>query len=176
VRNAKGKRVTRASQGLKPGKWGGKQPNGGRKPGNPNARSKVLRAIADEALMDGVKPVEALLRNMRWYFAKANRLCDEFEHELAEKGPTPEVKELLVESMMYRDKSQSCAVEAAPYFHPRLSAIAVGITSDRRLELPPNLPLNEAMSQYEENLRRFPKPGDDKQIEHEPVSLEKVKK
>jgi len=175
MRNEKGKKITRASVGLPKGKWGGAQPTGGLRKGQLKERTKMLRRVADHALQGGIKPVEALLHNMRWYFARANNTWDDFLKELNEKGPTDEVKELMNESLMYRDRSQSCAVDAAPYFHPRLSAIAVGITSDKRFELPPDLPLNEAMSQYEENLRRFPRPDTPTTttIEHEPSLKDK---
>jgi hypothetical protein len=53
------------------GKFGGSQPNAGRKKGGINARTAALRNIADEALAAGITPLEVMLDNMRYYHGRA---------------------------------------------------------------------------------------------------------
>ena len=174
MRNAKGKRIKRADVGLEPGTWGGSQPNAGRKPGKANVRTEILKAISNKALMEGIKPIEVMLDNMRFFHGRAEILLDQVVEKLNGHAQDPEIVGMLVKLYDYRSRSQSCASDAAPYVHPRLSAIAVATTGDRRFALPPDLPLNEAMSQYEENLRRFPRPGDNSNESSSPKTIEHV--
>lgn len=131
-------------------------------------RAKVLRTISEQALMHGAKPIEVMLDNMRFFHGRAEILLDQVVEKLNGHAQDPAIVEMLIKLYDFRTHSQKCASDAAPYVHPRLSAIAVATTGDRRFALPADLPLTEAMSQYEENLRRFPKSDDTPStIEHE---------
>lgn len=101
----------------------------GRKPGGLNQRTKALRAIADQAIEDGVHPLAVMLENMRFFHQKADVLQTAVVTKLNKKSlKSEEAMELLLEFKELganRMKAQSCATDAAPYVHPRLSATQV---------------------------------------------------
>lgn len=98
----------------------------GRKPGGLNQRTKALRAIAEKAIEDGVHPLEVMLENMRFFHEKADVLQTAVVTKLNKKTLNNEdAMKLLIEFQELganRMKAQACAVDAAPYVHPRLSA------------------------------------------------------
>ncbi len=89
----------------------------------------MLREIAAKALADGVTPAEVMLDNMRFFHEKADVLQTAVVTKLSKKSlKSEEAMELLTEFKELgenRMKAQSCAVDAAPYFHARLSASTV---------------------------------------------------
>jgi hypothetical protein len=108
------------------GKFGGYQPNAGRKKGGINARTAALRNIANEALAAGITPLEVMLENMRFYHSEAEAILAELRKGLAEHNKTPEeLISAMKELGSFKDKAQKCAVDAAPYLHPHLSAVSV---------------------------------------------------
>lgn len=103
---------------------------GGRPTGSLGQRTKALRAIADKALADGITPAEVMLDNMRFYFEKADVLQVAILDKVTTKGVLKgEVAMQMLTDFKelgeFRMKAQSCAVDAAPYFHARLSATQV---------------------------------------------------
>lgn len=111
----------------------------GRKPGGLNQRTKALRAIADQAIAEGVHPLEVMLDNMRFFFQKADVLqvaiLDKVTQKNVLKGE--QAMELLMEFKKlgeFRMKAQVCAVDAAPFVHPRLSATTVDATVTHKME------------------------------------------
>lgn len=110
----------------------------GRKPGGLNQRTKALRAIADEAIAEGVHPLEVMLDNMRFYHERADVLQTAVLAKVAKVSlKSKEAMELLEEFKELgaaRMKAQSCAVDAAPYVHPRLSATSADVTVTHKVE------------------------------------------
>lgn len=102
---------------------------GGRPVGSIGHRTKMLRAVSDKALQKGVAPIEVMLENMRFFHQKADVLQTAVVTKLSKKSlKSEEAMELLLEFKELganRMKAQSCAVDAAPYVHPRLSATQV---------------------------------------------------
>ena len=99
----------------------------GRKPGGLNQRTKALRAVAEKAIAEGVHPLEVMLDNMRFYHEKADVLQVAILDKVTAKGVLKgeDAMKMLNEFRElgeFRMKAQSCAVDAAPYVHPRLSA------------------------------------------------------
>lgn len=104
---------------------------GGRALGTPNGKT---RAIVAAALEKGVSPVEVMFDNMHFYHGAAMSLTA----RLAELAGTisgediaaanPNIKEFykIVDQVgAFRDKAQDCAVDLAPYVHPRLANVHV---------------------------------------------------
>lgn len=107
-----------------------KSPNpSGRPVGSLGEKTKKLREIAAQALEAGVTPLEVMLENMRFYHQKADVLQTAVLAKVAKVSlKSKEALELLEEFKELgenRMKAQSCAVDAAPYVHPRLSATQV---------------------------------------------------
>jgi hypothetical protein len=103
---------------------------GGRPKGSVSVRTKFIRAVSDKAIKDGITPLEVMLDNMRFYHQKVDVLQTAILQRVNAKGVIKgedamkmltEFKEL-GESRM---KAQSCAVDAAPYVHARLSSTTV---------------------------------------------------
>lgn len=116
-------------------KNGGARPGAGRKPGSKTSKTKLL---AEAALAEGVTPIDVMLKNMRYYDERA----EDFDKKLSEVAVlmTPQVIAAGGEKVMdllrlvqkigeFRMKAQACAVDAAPYAHPRLAAMAIKVTS-----------------------------------------------
>lgn len=110
----------------------------GRPAGSLGSRTKALRAIADEAISAGVTPIEVMLENMRFFHEKADVLQTAVVQKLSAKKITDkDAMELLREFQELgasRLKAQSCAVDAAPYVHPRLSATHAEVNVNIRQE------------------------------------------
>lgn len=101
----------------------------GRPDGSVGAKTKMLREIAAKALASGVTPIEVMLENMRFFHQKADVLQTAVVAKLGKKSlKSDEAMELLEEFKELganRMKAQSCAVDAAPFVHARLSATQI---------------------------------------------------
>lgn len=114
-------------------KWGGKQEGAGRPKGAVSVRTKFIRAVSNEAIEDGVVPLEVMLDNMRFYHEKAVVLQTAIVKDIGKKPPM-ELLEALKELGSFRDSAQKCAVDAAPYVHPRLSSTTVDANVTHKVE------------------------------------------
>src|SRR6516165_629006 len=85
--------------------------NSGRKPGRPNKRTVARQQLASAAAEQGIMPLEVMLERMRYYFWV-------FDREL-QKGK--EADPAIIDGAL-KAASES-AKDAAPYIHPRLSAV-----------------------------------------------------
>jgi hypothetical protein len=92
----------------KRGGRGGRRPGAGRKPGS---ATKKTREIAEQAVAEGITPLEVQLQTMRALWAEAT------------KGNALDLEKA----------TEACAIakDAAPYIHPRLSSVeaSVGVTN-----------------------------------------------
>lgn len=129
---------------------GGARVNAGRKPGSKTKKRAASAVAASEA---GIEPITVMLGNMRFYHARAESFTQKLE-EMSEKL-TPEQLaaggEKLMEALKliqkigdWRMKAQNCAADAAPYVHPRLTAVAVKL--DRGDSKRPMLDITPDMS------------------------------
>lgn len=99
-------------------------PGAGRPKGALNRKTKLIRAAAMGALRPGKTPLDIMLKNMRFYDEKAEAMMTVLEEKLANRKTLPEdLLKLLSEMSGYRMSAQKCAVEAAPYVHPKLASI-----------------------------------------------------
>lgn len=133
----------------------------GRKPGGTNARTRAMRAIADEALQSGCHPLEVMLNNMRFYHNEAQGILAQILAAVKAGGKKLGLEHLELLGKLYntRNEAQKCAVDAAPYVHARLSAIAVSGSVDHRLAPPPdNISPKQLAEILERNLRASPVP------------------
>lgn len=96
---------------------GGKRPGAGRKTGS---ATKKTRAIADKAAAEGITPLEVMLDNMRFAHGQAHQVLTALLNSRAE---LPEGFSEFKELLRFRGMAQDAAKDAAPYLHPRLSAI-----------------------------------------------------
>jgi hypothetical protein len=90
---------------------GGKRPGAGRKPGHLNKRTVARQQLAASAAKEGISPLEVMLKRMRHYHSVAER-------ELA-KGENADPG---IIDRALRAANES-AKGAAPFLHPRLSAV-----------------------------------------------------
>lgn len=118
---------------------GGKRVGAGRKLG---ALAKRTQAIAEKASAEGITPLEVMLANM-WHF---HRIAESAEKALAELSadkidgmePDDQFKYLLAEvkkAAGLRDMAQGCAVDAAPYIHPKLASHTISGDPNAPLEV-----------------------------------------
>jgi hypothetical protein len=131
------------------GKFGGPQPNAGRKKGGMNARTKMLRSIADNAVKKGRSPLDIMLKNMRFYDEKAESMLAVVESKLGDKKVVAaEILALLQEMSNYRMSAQKCACDAAPF--------AVKVDDERMKAKPEGDMTPDELSDYYNKLRLRP--------------------
>jgi hypothetical protein len=112
---------------------GGKREGAGRTPG---ALTKRTRETAERALATGMNPLEVMLDNMRHFQQVAldaeatleGLTASEFSEQISPNAsPEDQFKFLLAQvkkTVGLRSMAQECARDAAPYIHPKLSAVA----------------------------------------------------
>lgn len=95
----------------KRGKNGGARKGAGRPKGSASIRT---REAADRIAKTGALPVEVMVENMRYYWARRNTGKLEAQHAA-------------------RDRATEIAAQAAPYLHPKLNSVNVGGQADNPL-------------------------------------------
>jgi len=135
-------------------------------------RQKFLREITDKELLSGPTPVQVMLHNMRFFHMQAEGLLEELLGTLKENKQKlgPHHLEMLHKVYAYRNEAGKAACDAAPYLHPRLSAVAVTTTQVRRDEIPKDASEQDIQRIFEENAKRFPSIAEDRSgllIEHQ---------
>jgi hypothetical protein len=94
------------------------------------------RYVVNDVGEDGITPLEVMLENMRYWHAKAQRHEATLIEILAlfpDKGVLkkfPKLLRVLEQFNAARAEAQRCAVDAAPFMHPKLSAIKRDDTPD----------------------------------------------
>jgi hypothetical protein len=121
-------------------------------------RSKFLRQVTQDALLGGVMPIQVMLDNMRFYHGKAEELVAQILEDIKSSGKKLDQHhlEMLVKVYSFRNEAGKAACDAAPYCHPRLSAIAISATQTTRHEMPKDITLEDAVRIYNENVKMFP--------------------
>lgn len=115
---------------------------GGRPKGSLNSRAKLSEYKTRQLMADDESPLDVMIDNMLHWRRQALKygvLLDE-KHELLMRFKAVEINEETLKQFMTllrehtavankmleaRERSQKCAVDAAPYVHPKLSSIAV---------------------------------------------------
>ena len=90
---------------------GGKRPGAGRKPGRPNKRTIARQQLASTAASEGISPLEVMLKRMRYYDSVVD--LELKKGEGADRG--------IIDDAL--KAANEAAKDAAPYIHPRLSAV-----------------------------------------------------
>ncbi len=113
---------------------------GGRKAGTPNRRTACRGVVEAHAAAAGVTPLQVMLENMTFF-------SNEAEKRLAELLKSQPDRDTLIASLKticsLRQSAQDCARDAAPYVHPRLSAIEANVGGEIRPRLISAVPLTE---------------------------------
>jgi len=129
---------------------GGKRPNAGRKTGALTVRT---REVAEQAIAEGVTPLQVMLDNMRFYHEGSLKLIENLMKNGAppiegEEGqpqePNADVIEALRNVLSFRKMAGEEAARAAPYVHPRIGIDAGVGSSD-----PEFVPLAERLAYYQ---------------------------
>lgn len=88
---------------------GGKRPGAGRKPGTVSAATRRRKEIAEKALAEGVSPLDVMLTTMR---------------ALWEQAVDADGKVINMAKAM---QANIVAKDAAPFLHPKLSAVDANV-------------------------------------------------
>lgn len=128
---------------------GGARAGSGRKPGLASEKKygTVLEAMSRPE-MEGLTPIIVMTDNMKYYHDRAA----DFDKKLAEVADSMTVEQIAQggEKVMtvlkliskigeFRLKAQECAVDAAPYVHPRLAAMAIKVSVGDSRKPPPEI-------------------------------------
>ena len=90
---------------------GGKRAGSGRKPGTANIKT---REIAEKAIVEGITPLEVMLKAMRSFVEAAEKMGN---------GKIEVVDGNVVTQLTLLTEASKVAKDAAPYIHPRLAAV-----------------------------------------------------
>jgi hypothetical protein len=90
---------------------GGKRPGAGRRPGTLSKKTVARQQLASAAVERGITPLDLMLKRMRFHNAVADREVGKGDR--ADQG-------IIGEALR---AAHEAAKDAAPYVHPRLSAI-----------------------------------------------------
>jgi hypothetical protein len=90
---------------------GGKRPGAGRKPGRLSNRTIARKELASAAAGEGITPLELMLKRMRYYHSLAER----------EMRKGEEADRHIIDAAL--KAANESAKDAAPFLHPRLSAV-----------------------------------------------------
>lgn len=90
---------------------GGKREGSGRKSGTANTKT---REIADKAIVEGITPLEVMLKAMRSFVEAAEKMGN---------GKIEVVDGDVVTQLTLLTEASKVAKDAAPYIHPRLAAV-----------------------------------------------------
>jgi hypothetical protein len=90
---------------------GGKRPGAGRRPGTLSKKTVARQQLASAAAEQGISPLDVMLTRMRFHFEVADREVEKGDG--ADQG-------IIGEALR---AAHEAAKDAAPYVHPRLSAI-----------------------------------------------------
>lgn len=137
---------------------------GGRKPGSP---TRMTRRKAEELCDSGRAPLDVMVDNMHFWFDQSRLLgtqlqaltqaVDKNGHQIAmDEDDRREFMQLAKVFLAARENAQKCAVDAAPYVHPRLQSIA--LSGKLRLDaaakqITDKMTTQEAMEQYQATMR-----------------------
>lgn len=88
----------------------------------------------------GITPLEVMVKNMRWWDDSAEGLLRQLLQmgdQVASFDDADLLREFfkIIEKVgIYRDKAEECAVDAAPYMHPKLASIVLKGDKDNPIE------------------------------------------
>lgn len=91
---------------------------------------KAARMLLEES---EVTPLGVMMANMTFWHKQSERMAESIQELVQELGGTPlkreqldrakELKGMLKEFLAARENAQRCAVDAAPYMHPKLQSV-----------------------------------------------------
>ena len=155
---------------------GGKREGAGRPKGSIARRLTTIRDLSMKVIKDAKKlPLRVMLQNMERFDDEANALYAKLQ-DMVDNGAPPKsasrrehleffdkVMELMSKMRECRLDAQKCAVDAAPFIHPRLSAVAHQVTQDE-IKKPAGDMTSEQKAEYFNQLRLRP-------ASHRPVPI-----
>lgn len=115
-----------------PKKSDGRANNGGARKGAGRPQAFLTKTAKDTAVRAtdeaGITPFEVMINNMAFWFGQAEKLSKKIETQIetADLTDPKQIEDLtnaVKRLVSYREFAQKCAVDAAPYRHPRLAAI-----------------------------------------------------
>lgn len=135
---------------------GGSRIGAGRPPASIAKRLAGVREITMDIIKSGKVPLRVMINNMIFYDEKAVHLEGMMADALADNAKRFSEKgfikslELMTQLGDARMKAQKCACDAAPFLHPRLSAVDMQIT---KRDAPRDLTETDEVEKYREDFR-----------------------
>lgn len=153
-------KIVKAADEQKVERRGGYRPNAGGKPGPRGIAKRLMgvREITMDIIKSGKVPLRVMINNMIFYDEKAVSLEEQFADALADNAKTFKPEQFLKAMEIFsqlsdaRMKAQKCACDAAPFLHPRLSAVDMQIT---KREAPRDIKPDADVEKYREDFRQL---------------------
>ena len=133
---------------------------GGRKPGSRNVRTR--RRTLQVCREWNISPLDVMLDNMQHWRARSANLEIQLQ-QLIDSGADEQTIEQMRKSLLAaREQAQKCAVDAAPFLHPRLKGVATdSVQTEAKAtfaEITGGMSDEEASRTYAEMLKENPPP------------------
>lgn len=118
---------------------------GGQHGVEPGSVTRLSRARADALTAAGETPLDIMIDNMLFWYQRAQLMEDKIARmrEIADgdEAGLKRALKLLEQFVAARANAQSCAVDAAPYMHPKLQSLALTNPNDKVTRITMELPL-----------------------------------
>lgn len=99
----------------------------GGRPSQAKTRLKASSKIINQLIEQQEAPLDVMFDNMLFWFRQSKKTTAKLETLLESAKPDDakrdEAIKLLRSMLAARERAQQCAVDAAPYVHPRLAAV-----------------------------------------------------
>lgn len=117
-------------------------PSGGARAGAGRKPTGVLQTRKEDAIYAtirvGIKPIDVMADNLKFWFDAANSLSEQFndlgQRLFSAESIDPQLIEdfnrIARQMFLAREKAQQCAVEMAPYRHPRINSVEIKSSAD----------------------------------------------
>lgn len=134
---------------------GGARPGAGRKKGQSLEVVRKRRFAVDLMEQHDLSPIEVMMGNMVFWHRQADKLTEKLMEFMQRANPEDpdtinQFNELVKRMLSCRSEAQACAVDAAPYCHPRLAAVAISTDPDSPVSqaITSKIPPKEAADAY----------------------------
>lgn len=111
---------------------GGPRPNAGRKKNIPNKRTIALREVAEKALKLGKTPLDVMIDNMNFWREQSETIGEQLKNLIVDEMDPAARNDAIRTVKLFlaaRENAQTCAVDAAPYVHPKFQSIQINKTT-----------------------------------------------
>lgn len=121
------------------------------------AATRITRMRANEIAASGESPLDVMYENMLFWHHASQSIAEQIAKlgsSLKNEDQKSSFLKLLEQFLQARENSQRCAVDAAPYIHPKLASIAFkGELNHKMQKITSDMPASEAAALWAASIK-----------------------